>query len=137
MGEGNAGLFSVLSSSCHNLGGGHIPLCSSPGGQPLLYSCRSLSPCPLRPGGGKGFLLLLVSRCSIVLSWHPKPCTTLHSPFIKLFSLQPCQCSCLFLLESARTRCTWPLGKNSLAVALKVDRQMGFIWREGVGETLG
>ena len=43
----------------------------------LLDSCSSLISGPLRPGGGQGFLLLLVSRCSIILLVAPQ--TLLHS----------------------------------------------------------
>lgn len=111
-------------------------LCSlSPrsGGQPLFYSLSShqfrgpLSPCPFRSGSSKGFLLRLVPRCC-------NPVPLLHSPFIKLFSVKPCDCSRLFLLVCLgqganglldRTIWQWPAGWIA---------GMGSVWRESVDE---
>ena len=95
----------------------------------LLDSCSSLISRPLRPGGGQGFLLLLVLGAPSSFWRCPKPYSTLHSPFIRLFSLQIYLCACPFLLEThARTRCSWPFWKNS---GPQDDREMGSIWREG------
>lgn len=73
----------ALSSYCHGFDSGHTSLGSSSGGQPLIHSCSShqlrdpsLSLCPLRPGSGKGVLLLLVPGCFVILRWHPQPCSS-------------------------------------------------------------